>query len=171
MDKTWSRAILIFCMFDQSSMSWCSSPRHFQKPQLKQQFFQLLFASPIVCQKNFQRNKFPYWSSVVTWTFWVSLVLYTGSKHTKWSQSGIAITLLIQGNTRRILQSKFFRSVFWYIVFDERRNIVRSFAKEPLEISLLRSCEKFCHMKFFWYLGRLQTWNLCNINQSAPATR
>ena len=149
MDKTWSRAILIFCMFDQSSMSWCSSPRHFQNPQLKQQLFQVLFAGPIFLSKNFHRNKLPFWSSVVTWTFWVSLVLYTGSKDTKWGHFGIAITLLLQGNTRHTLQSKVFWSVFWYIVFDGRTNIVRSFAKEPLEISLLRSCEKFCHMKFF----------------------
>ena len=125
-----------------------------------------------VClSKNFFRNKLPYWSSVVTWTFWVSLVLYSGSKDTKWGQFGIAITLLIQGNTQHTLQSKVFRSVFWYIVFVERRNILRSFEKEPLEISLLRSCENFCHMKFFWYLGRRQTWNLCNFNESSPATR
>ena len=35
LDKTWNWAVLIFWRFDQSSMSWCSSPRHFQKPQLK----------------------------------------------------------------------------------------------------------------------------------------
>ena len=121
--------------------------------------------------KNFHRNKLPYWSSLVTWRFWVSLVLNTGSKDTRWGQVGIAVTLLIQDNTRHILQSKVFGSVFWYIVFDGRRNIVRSFAKEPLERSLLRSCEKFCHLKFFWYLGRRQNWNLCKFNQSARATR
>ena len=121
--------------------------------------------------KNFFGNKLPYWCSLITWSFLVSLVLYTGSKHTSWGQFGIAITLLIQSNTRHTLQSKVFRSVFWYIVFVERRNILSSFAKEPLEISLLRSCGNFCHMKFFWYLGRRQTWNLCNINQTAPATK
>ena len=141
------------------------------KAPIKTTIFSTAVCRSDFLSKNFQRNKLPYWSSVVTWTFWVSLVLYTGSKHTNWGQSGIAITLLIQGNTRRILQSQKFRSVLWYIVFDERRNIVRSFAKEPLEISLLRSCENFCHMNFFWYLGRRQTWNLCNINQTAPATK
>ena len=64
--------------------------------------------------KSFHRNKLPYWSSLVTWTSWVSLVLYTGSKDTTWGQFGIAITLLLQGNTRHTLQSKVFRSVFWY---------------------------------------------------------
>ena len=141
------------------------------KAPIKTTIFSTAVCRSDFLSKNFQRNKLPYWSSVVTWTFWVSLVLYTGSKDRKWGPFGIAITLLIQRNKRHTLQSKVFRSVFWYIVFDERRDIVRSFAKEPLEINLLWSCEKFCHKKFFWYLGRRQTWNLCNFKQSAPAKR
>ena len=141
------------------------------KAPIKTTFFSTAVCRSDCLSKNLHRNKLPYWSSVVTWTFWVSLVLYTGSKDKKWGPFGIAITLLIQRNKRHTLQSNVFRSVFWYIVFDERRNIVRSFAKEPLEINLLWSCEKFCHKKFFWYLGRRQTWNLCNFKQSAPAKR
>ena len=117
------------------------------KAPIKTTIFSTAVCRSDCLSKNFHRNKLPYWSSVVTWTFWVSLVLHTGSKDTRWGQFGIAITLVIQGNTRHTLQSKEFRSVFSYIVFDERRNIVRSFAKEPLEISLLRSCEKICHLK------------------------
>ena len=61
------------------------------------QFAKTLIKAPIkttivssaVCRsdclsKFFHRNKLPYWSSVVTWTFWVSSVLYTGGKDTRW---------------------------------------------------------------------------------------
>ena len=57
-DKTLSQAILIFCKLDQSSMSWCSSLSHFQKLQLKQQFFQLLFAGLIFCQRTSNETNF-----------------------------------------------------------------------------------------------------------------
>ena len=98
--------------------------------------------------KNFFGNKLPYWCSLITWSFLVSSALHTGSKDTKWGQLGIAVTLLLQANTRHTLQSEVSWSFFRYIVLDERRSFVRSSAKEPLEKTLVRSCEKFCHVIF-----------------------
>ena len=73
------------------------------KAPIKTTIFSTAVCMSDCLSKNFHRNKLPYWSSVVTWTFWVSLVLYTGIKDTQWSQFGIAITLLLQANTRHTL--------------------------------------------------------------------
>ena len=73
------------------------------KAPIKTTIFSTAVCRSDCLSKNFHWNKLPYWNSVVTWTFWVSLVLYTGSKDTQWGQFGIAMTLLLQANTRHTL--------------------------------------------------------------------
>ena len=96
--SAWSQKKLCHVFHGQNLKSSHSDFLHvWSKFDVLAQFAKTLPKSPIkttivssaVCRsdclsKFFHRNKLPYWSSVVTWTFWVSSVLYTGGKDTRW---------------------------------------------------------------------------------------